>query len=169
VQKTLRLTGLGLLALVLGSLIYVVVRPEGSSHLSRFVYIDLPLSLRGLPFINNLPSFFHVLGFSLLTISVVNERRYVLASCLFWLAINVLFEFGQHPYFVQWLDTHEIEIIPAVNTYMRLGTFDIWDMSLSMLGALTAYGISLVCLKNLSLKNSSLENSHSIDTKRMEL
>ncbi len=105
---------MGLVALVLGSLIYVLVRPEGSSYLSCVFHYPLALSLEHFPFINNLPSLFHVLGFSLLTLAVLNNHKYALASCLFWFAINVLFEVGQHSFVVQWLDMNKIEW-PRVN------------------------------------------------------
>jgi predicted membrane channel-forming protein YqfA (hemolysin III family) len=143
VQKTLRLTAVGVAALVLGSLIYVLVRPEGSSYLSQIVHWTLPVSLETLPFVNNLPSFFHVLGFSLLTFAILGERKYALASCLFWLAVNVLFELGQHPYFVQWLDTNEIEVARALDAYFRFGVFDLMDMVLCGVGAITALIMAL--------------------------
>jgi hypothetical protein len=143
VQKTLRLTGVGLAALVLGSLVYVVVRPEGSSYLSHFLHFGLEIPLRHLPFINNLPSFFHVFGFSLLTVAVLGERKYALVSCLFWLVVNVLFEFGQHPSFVQWLDATNIGVARALDACFRFGTFDIFDVCSSLAGAITTYCFTL--------------------------
>ncbi len=153
-QKTLRLTGVGLAALMLGLLIYIVVRPEGSSYLSHFVHFALPVSLENFPLINNLPSFLHGFAFSLLTIVILGERKYALASCLFWLVVNVLFELGQHSYFVQWLDVNKIQVPQVLNTYMHLGTFDVLDVLLSMFGACAAYGFMV-------LKDNSLERLES--------
>jgi hypothetical protein len=132
----------GLVALVLGSLIYVVVRPEGSSYLSHFLHFASPVSLETFPFINSLPSFFHVLGFSLLTIAVLGQRKYALASCLLWFVVNILFEFGQHPYFVQWLDASNIEVARAVDSYFRFGTFDVMDVILCNFGAVAAFVVA---------------------------
>jgi hypothetical protein len=143
VLKTLRLTGVGLVALFLGSLVYVVVRPEGSSYLSRVIHFALPVSFE-VPFVNNLPSFFHVLGFSLLTLAVLGKRKYTLASCLLWLFVNVLFEFAQHPYIVQSLDANYIELPRALDTYVRFGTFDALDIFFNVFGAVIAYGMVML-------------------------
>jgi hypothetical protein len=43
----------GFLVLVLGALVYVVVRSEGSSYFSRVIHYALPEAFETLPFINN--------------------------------------------------------------------------------------------------------------------
>ncbi len=149
--KTLKLTVVGLLALVLGSLVYVVVRAEGSSYLSRIVHYSLPVSFE-FPFINNLPSFFHVLSFSLLTFTILGERKYALASCAVWLVINLLFEVGQHPYVTYWLDQGNVLLPIVLENYIRLGTFDVGDVAFSVLGATTAYSIIMSNRKKIVWK-----------------
>lgn len=134
---------MGLLALVLGSFVYIAVRPEGSSYLSRVVHFALPVSFE-LPFINSLPSFFHVLGFSLLTLAVLGKRKYALASCLLWLSVNLIFEVAQHPYFVQFLDANNIELPRALDTYVRFGSFDALDILFNVLGTVLAYALVIL-------------------------
>jgi hypothetical protein len=53
VRPTLKLTAVGFLVLVLGALVYVVVRSEGSSYFSRVIHYALPEAFETLPFINN--------------------------------------------------------------------------------------------------------------------
>jgi hypothetical protein len=144
VLKTLRLTSVGLGTLCLGSLVYVVVRPEGSSYLGHVIHFAFPVSLEHFPFINNLPSLFHILGFSLLTVAVLGECKYALVSCLFWLGVNLVFEVAQHPYFVQFLDGKNSELPRVLDAYVRFGTFDVLDILFSAFGAVLAYAIVML-------------------------
>jgi hypothetical protein len=138
-QFSLWLSGLGLLALVLGTFIYVLVRPEGSSYVN--LYVSFHQSLPEIPLVNNLPSFFHVFAFSLLTLSVLGKFKYGVLSCVLWTLLNLLFELGQHSSFMNFLDAKAIWLPSVLNNYFRLGTFDIWDMVFCMLGGLMAYGV----------------------------
>lgn len=135
-RQTLKLTGVGFLALALGALIYVVVRPEGSSHLSQV--LSFPISgLTYIPFVNNLPSFFHVFSFSFVTVAILGQRKYVLLSCLGWLTVNLLFELGQHALVKQFLAQH-FTLSPWLENYFQRGTFDALDIAFSSLGAVVA-------------------------------
>jgi hypothetical protein len=128
-----------MVALVLGALIYIVVRPGGSSYLSQVLSSPVP-ALTHLPFANNLPSFFHVFGFSLLTVAALGQRKYTLLSCLAWLVVNVLFEVGQHTFIKQFLAQH-LALPELLENYFQRGTFDALDIALSSLGALAAYWV----------------------------
>jgi hypothetical protein len=140
VRQTLKLTGVGFLALVLGALIYVVVRPEGSSYLSKVVSFPISL-LTTVPFINNLPSFFHVFSFSLLTSIVLAGRKYVMLSCLAWLVINIVFEIGQHTTAQHFLE-HYVALPQRLENYFQRGTFDLLDVVFCCFGALAAYCVA---------------------------
>jgi hypothetical protein len=74
-----------------------------------------------------------------LTVAVLGERKYALASCLFWFTLNVLLELGQHSYFVRWLDLNNIGLAQVLNTYFRFGTFDALDIVMTIAGAGVAY------------------------------
>jgi hypothetical protein len=137
VRQTLKLTGVGCLALVLGALIYVVVRPEGSSYLNQGLSSFIP-GLSYFPFINNLPSFFHVVSFSLLTAVVLAGRKYAVLNCLTWLTVNVVFEVGQHTLVQHFLE-HQVELPQLLEGYFQRGRFDVLDIAFSVLGALVAY------------------------------
>jgi hypothetical protein len=137
VRQTIKLTGVGFLALVLGALIYVAVRPEGSSYLSKIFSFPVAESIH-VPFINNLPSFFHVLGFSLLTLAVLGGRKYVLVNCLTWLTVNLLFEVGQHAHIQHFLVNNTV-LPKLLETYFQHGTFDVLDITFCSFGALAAY------------------------------
>jgi hypothetical protein len=139
-QSSLWLFSLGLLALSLGALIYVVLRPEGSSYVN--VYFSFHQSLPHIPFINNLPSFFHVFAFSLLTVSVLGTFRYAFLTCSVWMLLNLLFEVGQHSSVVNALSAKAIWLPSILNNYFRFGTFDMWDMVFCVVGAVGAYGLT---------------------------
>jgi glycopeptide antibiotics resistance protein len=132
-QFSLWLFTLGFLVLGLGTLIYVVLRPQGSSYLS--LYFSFYQSLPSLPFINNLPSFFHTFAFSLLLASVLPQSKHMLQVCLFWLGLNISFELLQYP------GLFETEYLPTILERYAGGRFDYLDMIASALGALAAYGI----------------------------
>jgi hypothetical protein len=127
------LFGLGFLALSLGTLIYLVFRPQGSSYISHYLSFYQPEL--AIPFVNNLPSFVHVFAFSLLLASVLPKGRYVLQVCLFWLGLNVFFECLQYPEIVA------TEHFPIILKRYVAGTFDYLDIVASAVGAWAAYGV----------------------------
>ena len=67
-----------------------------------------------------LPSFVHPLAFSLFTAAAGNYRR-PYCACVAWWAVNVLFEFAQHP-----------------RVALMRGTFDAGDLVAVTLGAIVA-------------------------------
>ncbi|MGL4610057.1 MAG: hypothetical protein ACRCYY_10275 [Trueperaceae bacterium] len=69
-------------------MIYVLLRPAGSSYLSQLISFPLA-TVPYLPFINSMPSFVHVFSFSLLTVAVLDKSKPILQSCLVWLTVNL--------------------------------------------------------------------------------
>ncbi len=127
-QYSLKLFALGLLALGLGLLIYLVLRPQDSSYLNH--YLSFYQFWPSPPVFNSLPSLFHVLAFSLFSISVLG-RNYAFHSCLFWFLLNVAFELLQHPVL------SHLDFPGILGAYAR-GTFDYLDILVSFIGACLA-------------------------------
>ena len=133
-RRTLYISCLALISLAFGSLVYFI-RPAGSSliHLSGSG-LNVPL-LTTLPVFDNLPSFFHVFAFSLLSAAVLGlTRNRVQLSCFSWLVIGSLFELGQHERFSS---LHALPL--GLGGYFERGTFDPRDIAACSLGAVLAY------------------------------
>jgi hypothetical protein len=97
---------------------------------------------------NNLPSFTHVLAFSLMTAGLLGTRRKGnVLVCLLWFLIDTAFEIGQGlkpvslAIIPEWFKVHTL---PMANLpeYFRHGTFDIRDIVAGLLGALTAFMVA---------------------------
>jgi len=87
------------------------------------------------PWINWLPTFLHVIAFSLLT-TLILGYPYSGFSCLLWAIINIVFEVGQG------LPLHFIQLLPEgiyIQHFFSLGVFDPADIVAAILGALTAW------------------------------
>jgi hypothetical protein len=92
-----------------------------------------------------LPSFVHPLAFSLFTAAVLQPNTSTRQGvCVFWGAVNVAFEIGQHKVFkLPWAEAlyggaGDWAISRSVVNYELHGTFDPRDISAAVLGALTA-------------------------------
>jgi hypothetical protein len=97
-------------------------------------------------FENSLPTFIHVVGFTLMTASIIaKQKRGYAAVCLAWFAIDVLFEIGQG------IDKMIIQIIPNwfsnflflenTRNYFLQGRFDYFDLLSIVLGSIIAYNV----------------------------
>jgi ABC-type xylose transport system permease subunit len=143
---------IGVIALAIGSLVYIVDRPPDqtyfvySSGISVSLHNFLP-SLFGV-FSNTLPAFIHVFSFILITGGLIACRKKgCLIICLSWLIIDCASELGQE------FNTWSSEIIPAwfsgipflenSKNYFLLGTFDFFDMAAITIGTVTAYFVLL--------------------------
>ena len=113
------------LALVTGSLIYLVDRPAG---------IDLAHA--------SLPSFIHAFAMCLMTAAVYEFNRDNLFSiCTAWFLLELLLETAQHPTFSK----------PLVQGgVFRFGTFDPADIGAALLGCMIAYACMVRCLRKSS-------------------
>lgn len=154
----IRLALLGCGVLAIGALVYVLDRPADSVHLLPNAFSlgsahDARFGALG----NHLPAFAHAYGFILLTAAVSPAFFSVLAICVFWWAIDSLFEIGQHPAVAAhvagalpaWLK--RIPVFDNTGSYFLRGTFDPVDLMAIALGALAAYfTIRAVCLGRAS-------------------
>ena len=137
---------IGLVALTLGTMVYLVDRPAEQSFIpSAISLFDLTPAVFGIVG-HSLPTFAHVFAFSLLTAALLTgERKTAITVCLGWFVVEAAFEVGQHPLIAQWLS----KVIPPwfayppfldkVDGYFLHGTFDPLDMFAIALGALAAY------------------------------
>lgn len=137
---------LGLAVLLLGTLVYLVDRPAGHVFFpSAFSLCKAPLCLFG-RLGQSLPTFAHVLAFSLFTAVLLGGgRSKALAICLGWMVINAAFELGQHPAVAPGVVSlipvwfQQVPILEEADRYFLHGTFDHGDMLSIALGALAAY------------------------------
>ena len=134
-RHSLKLIALAFLSLGLGTLIYFI-RPTGSSYLN-LSGSNLNLSFAAaLPWLGSLPSFIHVLAFSLITaVAVGLRKRTILLSCLSWFTVGGLFELGQLGAFSKLLQN----LPTGLGNYFQAGTFDPYDLIACALGAGVAY------------------------------
>lgn len=137
---------IGLTALLLGTLVYLIDRPPGETALpdSLNLYGHVPTLFGAVG--QNLPAFAHVFAFSLATAALLGNGRYVaLGASATWFIVNLAFELGQHPAIAPGL----VQLIPArfenipilarTQGYFLYGTFDLLDLLFIALGALAAY------------------------------
>ena len=146
----------GLTALLLGSLVYLVDRSPDRTY---FIYISgLNISLYNtLPNVfgaigNSLPAFIHVFAFILITAGLMScQKRGWLIICLSWFFVDFAFELGQK--FNEWA----LKLIPTwfsgmpflenTENYFLRGTFDIIDLVAVALGTVIAYCVLLATHK----------------------
>lgn len=142
-----RLALLGLIALVLGSIVYMVDRPAGNLIFvteRMSLYGRTPITFGALAHV--LPAFAHVFAFCVLMAALTKgSKRSTLAICLGWLAVDGAFEVGQHTVFARTvgnaianLDSSRVAT-RLILDYLQAGRFDPLDIVAICLGALAAY------------------------------
>lgn len=137
---------IGLAALVLGTMVYLVDRPIEQSFIPNAIsLVALTPTVFGV-LGHSLPTFVHVLAFILLTTAVLaGGKNTALAVCLGWFALEAVFELGQHPAIAQWLvkgippGFAHFPILNQTDRYFLNGTFDPMDLLAIALGTFAAY------------------------------
>jgi hypothetical protein len=107
-----------------------------------------------------LPSFVHVLSFTLITAGIIAEKNksYFILSLL-WCLIGLIFELIQSDYFVENLlqFTHNNSRMSGINkwliTYSLRGTFDLIDVIAIFSGSICAYYL-LILTKSFRRNNN---------------
>jgi len=138
----------GLSVLILGVLFYYLFRSADQTYFFKF-FSDSPnlkdsLSPGYILIGNSLPTFIHVIAFTVMTAGIITrQKRGYVNVCLFWFAVDCLFEVGQG------LDTKIVEIIPGwfsdiiflenIKSYFLQGSFDYLDIFSIALGSFVSY------------------------------
>ena len=147
---------IGAIALFVGSLVYLVDRAPDSTYFVHAISNRMSLhnilpSLFG-PIAQNLPSFIHVLSFSLITAGLLScKKRGCLIVCIAWLFTNSVFELGQN--FNGWVlkilpdFSSGIPILENVRGFFLSGAFDVHDLVAMLIGAMAAYVVLLVTME----------------------
>jgi len=148
---------IGGVALVVGSLIYLVDRPPDQTYFvfSSNIGISLHNSLPNLfgSVGKSLPAFVHVFSFILLTAGLVScQQRGFLIICLSWFLVDSVFELGQkyHAWssrtIPDWFTG--IPFLENTRNYFLQGTFDFLDLVAITLGTVAAYFVLLLTTKS---------------------
>jgi hypothetical protein len=139
---------LGMLALVLGALVYLLDRGRNPALFSPWIHWPAGEGVFG-PAGAWLPTAMHTLAFSLFTaLALPAGRAWHWGACAFWLLINALFEWGQHPsiapVLADWIDDSLAGTLgsEALANYFVHGVFDAGDIVAAAAGALVA-GLAL--------------------------
>lgn len=136
----------GFVFLVTGISIYVLFRGDTLPYLPEawVVHGLLPYPINHLT--NQLPTFTHLLAFSLFTAGILGGgRRSAVLICLFWLFVETVFETAQHPLISGWLAPRvprwfeNIALLDHTRGFLISGTFDPLDLVAATLAALLAY------------------------------
>jgi hypothetical protein len=138
---------LGFIAISLGICIYITFRPSWQT-----VWIPEIISLDWRKFQlfteigNNLTSFLHVFGFSLLTAGIIVRKKWTyMIICGSWLFLNLLFEFLQADAAYTRLNYMSINhdklnpVLQWLKNYSLHGVFDPKDVFALIIGAILAY------------------------------
>jgi len=137
------------LALSLGTLVYLTIRAPGEGFLIPYG-ASTPLLSTGSPWLGALagafPTFAHTLAFALLTAALVLPGpRGAAVACGLWLGLEALLEAGQAapvaarivglipPWFAR------VPVLDHAGAYFTRGTFDPLDLAAAVLGAAAAY------------------------------
>ena len=139
--------GVGFSILLLGIFFYLFFRSAEQTYFLRFLGLN-PYRVEFLPSTlvligNSLPTFIHVLAFSLLTAGLVARRKrsYALV-CLTWFVIDVLFELAQAfgeviiPVIPEWFSN--FLFLENTKNYFLHGRFDYFDLLSIALGSVAA-------------------------------
>lgn len=146
---------IGMAALSVGLMVYLYDRPPDSALMLQVIGITKAFSevspLFG-PIGDQLPAFIHVFAFALLTAGLLGCRsRGALFICLFWLAVNVLFELGQvieNPIAGNHSGAFDTVFGSGVlGNFFRFGTFDPLDLLAMTVGAVAAFIILRITMQ----------------------
>lgn len=139
---------IGLIVLLMGTVFYYVDRPPDNvyfvkhfgNNLSRFDMWPAIFGRLG----GNLPAFFHVFSFSLISAGILTCRiRGAIFICLSWMLVDILFELGQKYHSIvnrfvpEWFSG--ILFLENTRAYFGQGSFDINDIFATWFGAIIAF------------------------------
>ena len=144
--------GIGVLALLIGVLLYWLDRPAAQTYFmpeTLSLFRQTPRLFGSLG--NQLPTFLHAFAFCLISAALVSRTRSTaLGICLLWAGIDSLFEIGQHPAVAARLAAAipawfaHVPLLDNTRSYFLHGHFDPLDLASILLGAVAAYGLIML-------------------------
>ena len=145
---------IGLGALTLGALLYLLERPAARTYFIPRALAEAlqPAGGAGLfgPLSPQLPTFLHTFALCLLTAALLRVGwRGALGICGAWLVIGALFELGQQATAAEWLARHvpawfrHVPVLDNTASYFLHGRFDPLDLLSIVLGAVAAFVLLL--------------------------
>jgi hypothetical protein len=154
---TATLVAMGIVGLAVGALVYATDRDR--AHAMLFPALS---TLTTGPVFGEaglwLPSFAHPFGFSLFTAAAARRSAY--GACGAWWAINMVFEFAQHPQlsmrFAEAMNSlaGQTWLSRALSNYALRGSFQLDDLLAATAGALAAAGV-LALSNRLPIRHDS--------------
>lgn len=163
-KLTVVLISLAVSALVIGVVVYLFDRHADSIYFvpEWLVFTNNPQSFFGIVG-QHIPTFVHVYAFILLTLVVITDSqeylRYILPVCLFWLALDGLFEIAQIKIIGTWIANNTpqwfegIPFLENTSAYFLSSTFDVGDLASIVLGAISAYISVIIVTKPSGVSN----------------
>jgi hypothetical protein len=153
---------IGFSVLVFGILFYFFFRSAEHTYFLKFFFLN-PYRIEYLPSAvvvigNSLPTFIHVLAFSLITAGLIAAQKggYVLV-CLAWFIIDVLFEVAQAFGEVIILTVPDwfsnFLFLENSKNYFLHGRFDYLDLISITLGSVAAYTLLILTIKGNGKEN----------------
>ena len=133
--------------LFLGISFYLISRPAWQITLiPDFLFVQWHCTSSFCHYLDNLPSFLHVLGFSVLTAGIItiHKKTYIII-CSLWTFINILFEILQSDIFFRlgkflpMSNQANSTLLNWAHNYSLNAVFDYYDILAILLGAICAY------------------------------
>ena len=154
---------IGLLFLVIGISIYALVRGNTLPFVPEALVVHVLFSSSITLVTHQLPTFTHLLAFTLFTAGLLGGgRRSAALICLFWLFIEIVFEVAQHPFVSGWLVYHipqwfnNVWLLDNTRSFLSYSTFDPIDIVAAIFAALLAYMlIKLTQAKRIIFKTNT--------------
>ena len=146
---------LATLLLAFGALVYVLDRGGAAHFLPPWTAALAMPDVFG-PLGDHLPTFVHTLAFILITAAILRPWPQQLpAVCAIWFVIECLFELGQLAQFDSQLAAtipawfESVPVLEITTNYFIRGTYDPLDVLSIGLGAVLAYPLVHMCLKEI--------------------
>ncbi len=143
-----KLLYIALFLLGFGFLIYILFRPCTSEYafglISPICWLSQEITSNLNIVTGRAPSLVHAFSLSIITSLIFPKinRSIIIASCVFWVVINLLFELGQlfKPQFTNKFNNSYADILMnKVNLFLYQGTYDPWDVLAAITGGAIAY------------------------------
>lgn len=163
---------LAVAALLIGVVVYLLDRqPERIYFIPQWLANSIKGGSFSGPLGSYLPTFVHVYAFILLTMAIVvpggQYRRYLLLVCIFWFALDSVFEIAQLESVAHIIASHTpnwftgIPFLENTADYFLAGTFDALDLVSIGIGSMGAY-YTVAIIQNYFTVNEQEEENQEV-------